>query len=231
VTFAYRAGLAALACFFFALPARAADVSSVEQARFIGAFGTIRGTGLVGVGSRSPYLGVVLEGDLQLTVMMKKWIGLDLDLRFGDGGVKTGSGDKYYGRIDAAAVTPLVRRDGPRGYSLLAGVGLGMTAGDRFWWADVRGYPYALLRFTYLFTRNVSTYAQARVSPIDTSLAAHTWAVESQFEAGIGVGLFFAGARVGLSAIEGGDPDRTYGDLEMGFYLGIGARYKPGRRL
>ena len=72
------------------------------------------------------------------------------------------------------------------------------------------------------------TGGSATIAPLDT--VAHTWAVESQFEAGIGVGLFFAGARIALTSIEGGDPDRTYGDLEMGFYVGIGARYQPRKK-
>jgi hypothetical protein len=214
VSFACRAGIAALV-FFFASPARAQvssinrqcrSPSAIDEARFLGAYGLIRGTELVGVGSRSPYLGALLEADIQVTRMVTRRVGIDLDVRFGDGGVKTSTGDRYFGRLDFAAVTPLFWRDGAHGHSLLLGVGAGLTGGDRYWWADVRVYPYAITRFTYLFTRNISTFAQARVAPIDTSLAAHTWAVESQYEAGIGVGLFFAGARVALSAIQGGDP-------------------------
>jgi hypothetical protein len=182
------------------------------------------------VGSRNPYIGVLLEGDVQITAMITKWIGIDVDLRFGDGGVKSSGGDAYFGRAATAIVTPIARRDGVRGYSALIGAGLGLTGGDRYWWADVRVYPYGLVRFTYLFTKNVSTFAQVSVAPIDTSMAAHTWVVESQYEAGIGVGLFFAGARVAFSAIQGGDPARTFGDLEMGFYLGIGARFQPSKK-
>ena len=228
VNFACRAGLAALVFFFPAL-ARA-QTSSIDEARFLGAYGTIRGTELVGAGSRSPYIGVLLEGDVAVTAMIKRWIGIDVDMRFGDGGVKTRGGDEYFGRAAAALVTPIVHRDGRHGYSALVGAGVGLTAGDRYWWADVRVYPYALARFTYLFTQNISTFAQVSVAPLDTSLAAHTWVVESQYEAGIGVGLFFAGARVAFTAIQGGDPARTFGDLEMGFYLGLGARFQPSKK-
>ena len=221
-----RAGLAAALVFFSSALARA-QTSSIEQLRFLGAYGTIRGTELVGVGSRDPYLGVLLEADIQGTGMIKKSIGFDLDLRFGDGGVKTSGGDRYFGRAAVAAITPLAHRDGRHGYSALVGAGLGLTGGDRYWWADFRVYPYALARFTYLFTTNVSTFAQVSVAPIDTSLAANTWVVESQYEAGVGVGLFFAGARIAFSSIQGGDPARAFGDLEAGFYLGIGARFQP----
>jgi hypothetical protein len=228
VTYACRAGVAALV--FFSSALAHAQTSSIEEARFLGAYGTIRGTELVGVGSHNPYTGVLLEGDIQITRMIKRWIGVDVDLRFGDGGVKTSSGDLYFGRVAAAVITPIARRDGPHGHSAIVGAGVGLTAGERYWWADVRAYPYALARFTYLFTTNVSTFAQVSVAPIDTSMAASTWVVESQYEAGIGVGLFFAGTRVALSAIRGGDPSRTFGDLEMGFYLGIGARFQPPKK-
>jgi len=132
--------------------------------------------------------------------------------------------------IAFAAVTPIAHRDGPHGYSALLGAGGGLTAGDRYWWAAFRVYPYALARFTYLFTQNISTFAQITVAPVDTSLLANTWVVESQYEAGIGVGLFFAGARVAFTAIQGGDPARSFGDLEMGFYLGLGARFQPTKK-
>lgn len=229
MTYACRAGVAAALVFFSSALARA-QTSSIDEARFIGAFGTIRGTELVGAGSRNPYVGVLLEGDIQGTTMIKRWLGLDFDLRLGDGGVKTSSGDHYFGRAAVAAITPLVRRDGRHGYSAIVGAGVGLTGGDRYWWADVRVYPYALARFTYLFTQNVSTFAQVSVAPIDTSLAASTWVVESQYELGVGVGLFSAGARVALSAIRGGDPERTFGDLEVGFYLGLGARFQPAKK-
>ena len=229
VTCLGRAGLAAALVFFSSALARA-QTSSIDQARFIGAYGTIRGTELVGIGSRNPYIGVLLEGDIQGTAMLTRRVGVDFDLRFGDGGVKTSTGDRYFGRIATAVVTPLFQRDGARGYSAIVGAGLGITAGERYWWADARVYPYALARFTYLFTKNISTFGQVTVAPIDTSLAAGTWVVENQFEAGVGVGLFFAGTRVTLSAIQGGDPQRTFGDLEMGFYLGFGARFQPTKK-
>jgi hypothetical protein len=91
-------------------------------------------------------------------------------------------------------------------------------------------YPRSRARFTYLFTTNISTFAQVSLAPIDTSIVASTWVVESQYEAGIGVGLFYAGARVALSAIRGGDPSRTFGDLEVGFYLGLGGRFKTTKK-
>jgi hypothetical protein len=229
VTYAYRAGLGAALVVFSSTLARA-QTSSIDQARFIGAYGTIRGTELVGIGSRNPYIGVLLEADIQGTTMIGRRLGIDIDLRFGDGGVKTASGDEYFGRAATAIVTPLVQRDGIRGYSALVGAGLGLTGGDRYWWAAFRVYPYGLARFTYLFTKNISTFAQVSVAPVDTSLAAHTWVVESQYEAGIGVGLFSAGARVALTAIQGGDPARTFGDLEVGFYLGLGARFEPSKK-
>jgi hypothetical protein len=224
VTFAYRAGVAALV--FFSSALARAQTSSIDEARFLATYGTIRGTQLVGAGSRNPYIGVLLEGDVRATAMIKRGIGFDLDLRFGDGGVKSSGGDSYFGRAATALITPIVQRDGVRGYSAIVGAGLGLTGGERYWWADVRVYPYALARFTYLFTKNISTFAQVSVAPIDTSMAASTWVVESQYEAGIGVGLFSAGARVAFSAIRGGDPVHTFGDLEVGFYLGLGARFE-----
>lgn len=230
MTFAYRAGLAAALVVLFPALARAQTSSSIESARFLGAYGTIRGTELVGAGSRDPYVGVLLEADIQITRLFTSWIGVDVDLRFGDGGVKSSGGDEYFGRVAAAAITPLVHRDGRHGYSAFVGAGIGLTAGDRYWWAAVRAYPYGIARFTYLFTRNISTYAQISVAPIDTSLAASTWVVESQYEAGVGVGLFWAGARVALSSIQGGDPTRTFGDLEVGFYLGLGARFQKSSK-
>ena len=228
VTYALRAGVAALV--FFSSALARAQTSSIDEVRFIGAYGTIRGTELVGAGSRNPYLGVLLEADIQATTMIKRRIGLDLDLRFGDGGVKSASGDQYFGRAAIAAITPIFQRNGRHGYAAIVGAGLGLTGGERYWWADFRVYPYALARFTYLFTQNVSTFAQVTVAPIDTSMAASTWVVESQWEAGVGVGLFCAGARVAFSAIQGGDPARTFGDLEVGFYLGLGARFGPAKK-
>jgi hypothetical protein len=222
VTFAYRAGVAALV--FFSSALARAQTSSIDEIRFVGAAGTIRGTQLVGAGSRDPYLGALLEADIRGTAMIRRRLGIDLDFRFGDGGVKSSGGDNYFGRGAVALITPIVQRDGVRGYSAIVGAGLGITGGDRYWWADVRVYPYALARFTYLFTKNISTFAQVSVAPIDTSMAASTWVVENQYEAGIGVGFFSAGTRVTLSAIRGGDPTHTFGDLEVGFYLGFGAR-------
>ncbi len=238
VTFAYRAGLAALAVSVFATSALAEDppkpeaprvVSSTDLAYLAGVAGIYRGTELVGVGSRQPYVGALVEGDLLFTGMLSRRVGIDLGMSFGEAGVTSSSGDEYFGRMELAAVTPLLRHDGPRGYSLLAGAGAGVTVGGRWWWADVRVYPYALARFTYLFTRETSMFAEAAVAPIDTSLVAHTWAVENRFEIGGSVGLFFAGARVALSSVDGGDPARTYGDLGVSFYLGIGARFAPAR--
>lgn len=201
-------------------------VSSVDQARLLCTGGVYRGTEMVGVGSREPYVGALIQGELLVTTMFTRRLGLDMALAFGDASGRDG-GDHYFARIDAAAVTPLVRRDGPRGYSLIAGAGVGVAGGDRWWWADARVYPYVLARFTYLFTREISTFGQATLAPLDTSLVASDWAVESRFEAGVGVGLFFAGTRVALASVRGGDPERTYGDLEATFYLGIGARFEP----
>jgi hypothetical protein len=233
VSFACQTGLAALAVSFLISPvARAQDkprprvVSSVDQVRLLCTGGVYRGTEMVGVGSREPYLGGLLQGEVLLTTMFTRRLGLDLGVIFGDANPWERS-DHFYGRADAAAVTPLVQRDGPRGYSVLVGAGAGFTAGERWWWADARVYPYLLVRFTYLFTREISTFAQATIAPLDTTLVASDWATESRFEAGVGVGLFSAGTRVALASIQGGDPQRTYGDLEVTFYLGIGARFEP----
>ncbi len=232
VTLACRAGLAALVVFFSSATASAQVPgprvpSSTDVVYVTGAFGVYRGTELVGAGSRQPYLGATFDGDLLLTSMITRRLGLDMGLFFGDAATKSGEND-YFGRLDFALVTPLARRDGPRGYSVLVGVGAGVTVG-RYWWADARVHPYAMARLTYLFSGSRSIFAEAVVAPIDTSLVAHTWAFENRFDVGAAIDFFFVGTRVGLTSIEGGDPPRTYGDLGVSFYLGFGARIAPAR--
>lgn len=48
--------------------------------------------------------------------------------------------------------------------------------------------------------------------------------IENRIEVAAYVGYFSVGARARLTSIQAGDPSRTYGELDMTFFLGIGLR-------
>lgn len=194
-----------------------------------GGFGVVRGTELVDFGSRQPFVEPIVWAELELAVLATRRVGVAFD------GVAAatsfGRDEAWFGRFDFAALFPLFERDGARGVALVLGAGLGAAFGDRYWWENVRGYPYALARFAWLPTRRTSIWASVSCAPVDTGVFDGRHAVESRFELGGSVGLFAAGARVALTAVAEGDPRRTYGDVEVGFFLALHVPFTPaGRR-
>lgn len=207
----------------------ARQVSSVQLARVDVVGSIVRGSRLVEAGSRDPYVTGTWSIEGLVTTLVTRRLGIDF--AFGCGETALSQND-VFGRVEAAAITPLALRDGARGHSFVVGVGLGASFGDRYWWGNLRGYPYALARASYLFSHRIWLSGQWSIAPVDTSLASGLWTVENRFDVAAGIGLFSAGIRVGVTTIRGGDPERTYGDVEVSFVLGIGARFqtKKGRR-
>ena len=198
-------------------------VSSAERVELRGGLSIARGTELVGFGSRDPYVLPEAWAELALTVLATRRVGIDLQGMYG------ASQNDEMGRFEVAAICPLLERDDPRGYSLLVGAGLGGSFGGRFWWEEVRGYPYTLARFTYLPSRETSIYATWTCAPVDTGIVDRLHAFENRFELAGSVGFFSAGARVALTSVSGGDPRRTYGDLEVGFFVALHVTFTPLR--
>jgi hypothetical protein len=202
-------------------------VSSVGQARVVGVVGLSRGSELVDLGSRAPVQTATLTTEMEVTNTPAP-VGIDLALAFGLVGVPQHSGRTYWGRFELAAVGAAFQRDGARGGSLVLGTGLGTSFGDRYWWEDLRAYPYTLVRATYLFDRRASASLTWTCAPVDTaSVDKGLWAMENRVEAAFGFGLFAAGLRATASTVVGGDPQRLYGDFEFAFFLGMGVRFAP----
>ena len=181
----------------------------------------LRGSRLVGIGTRKPYQGV--DGDLYLELLRfpLPWFGFEIEL---EGGGATAAGiPMTIGLRIAADFVPL-RWLGRTSGSFIVGVGGGVEGGnDRTWIDDTaRAYPLVLARLRVFPSRAIGLSAAWHFVPITTSLLLEEKILlyTNQIEAAMSYGYLQFGARTYLSTATGGDPRRAYNEARFGPFLG-----------
>jgi hypothetical protein len=186
---------------------------TLNIARVGGYGGYLDGSKLVGHGSRQRYDGAEFAIDLDVVRVPSEGVGLETKVQFG-GGLSTGT-DRVgrFGTIDFALDASIVRTST---FGLLAGAGLGLEFGRHEFTERVRFYPLVLTRARWLLGESFSLHLNAHFAPITTAEKDR----ELRGELGLGYGAFIAGARVSKSWFTAGDPQRVYGELGLGAFVG-----------
>lgn len=189
------------------------------QAKIAMSGGYAWGSKLVGHGSRERYTGGSATLDLEVVNLPWKYAGLELALHTGyagSGGVQANSSrPENFGRLDVA-FDAVAFRD-PR-FALLFGAGLGGDVNERYWFGGLRGYPFTTVRARFSYAHAQALHASWQFVP--ASLATRS-TVEHRFGLDWSHDLFVAGARLAWMKLDGGNPARTYADLELGLSAGV----------
>lgn len=106
ITRTLRSGVSTALVVFAALTlsVNAHAQSSVQQLRLIGYYSLLRGSQMVGVGSREPTFAVALGGEVAWTGFVSKHIGIDGSIDIGE---STTTDNAYYARLESAIFTPI----------------------------------------------------------------------------------------------------------------------------
>lgn len=178
------------------------------------------GSKLVGYGSRERYTAASGMMDLEVVNLPWKYAGLELSLNSGyaASGVVSASGNAgrpNYGRLDVAFDAVAIRD--PRG-ALLFGAGLGGDVNERYWFGELRGYPFAVVRGRLVLSRAQALHACWKFAP--ASLSSRS-AMEHRLTLDWSYEMLAIGARFTYARVEGGDPGRAYPDYEAGLSVGV----------
>jgi hypothetical protein len=189
---------------------------SLDLARLSLSGSYFRGTMLAGRGSVRSYQGVGSTLDIDVVRFFHPRLGLEVALQVSPDLLAFGGGGNGYGGMSGAFdVAPIV---GERG-SVTIGAGAGFDVGERYWWSEVRGYPLAIVRARWLPLPELGIHGAYGLIPVTTG--PHR-VLENRLEVGFGWSLFHAGVRGAATRVQGGEPERTFGELELGAFIGIG---------
>jgi hypothetical protein len=196
--------------------------TAFELARFDAHGGYFSGTHLVGFGSVQKYQGANGAMDVEVIRYPDEHFGFSLAFAFGGASENDlqANGGLIFARLQTAAEFGLLSWSGPGKSGWSIGAGMGGDLGKSRYLDDGKAmaYPILLSRLRLWATREVSVHANYQWVPISTGampLHAH------RFEAAVGLGLLQFGARLELSAQNGGDPVRTFVDRETTLFVGI----------
>jgi hypothetical protein len=195
-----------------------------QQIRLAASVVTFSGTELVGVGSVGRYRlgGGALDIGVERFPFGRFGFGLLLSVFPPTTGAGGGGGESpVYARGDLLAEAGLVTWEGAVPGSVVVGAGLGGD-GPRYWFAeDGRFYGLALARLRLWLSRDTPlqlTYFAVPVAVATGDVSLH----EHRFELGTGYGLLTFGTRVVYTFLEGGTPERSFFQQELGAFVGIG---------
>jgi hypothetical protein len=177
----------------------------------------LRGTKLVGYGTRKPYQGAAGVFHLEALWFHGQWIGFDVNAVISIPSTEVVA--PVFSLEGALAFAPF-RWKGSWGGSFVLGGGHGFTFGDRdrVWMASTtRLYPVVFARLRLMPTKRLGLHAGYRFIPVETApLAVRV----HDAEAAIGVDHLLFGARLVFSEATGGDPTRTYREASYGLFFG-----------
>jgi len=194
-----------------ASPPRERDALNIARVAAFG--GYVDGSKLVGHGSRQRYDGAEFALDLDVVRIPREGVGIETRLQTG-GGLSTGA-DRVgrFGTFDVALDAAILRT---ATFGLAAGAGLGVEFGRHAFTERVRFYPLVLARARWFLGDDYSLHLNAHFAPITTGEKDR----ELRSEVGIGYGAFIAGVRASVISFTAGDPERSYGELGVGGFVG-----------
>jgi hypothetical protein len=220
----------AIAVTLLALGASAAEKpedkppSSVDQIRIGFGGGYVRGSEIVGAGTRKPYARGYGVMDIGVRSFTHDGIGIEADFDLVPANYGGSLGTPFV-RVDLGALWAPLRVDparlGDSGGSLALGVGGGLVGGERYWTDKFRMYPLLLARGRVLWGDGWAIDVGANFAPIDTSKNASRFVREARTELALSYGLVQFALQWGHFWVVGGDPVRTYPENDFFAMIGV----------